>query len=666
MRRLSAAFAAGRSGVPLLAGSLGALIFAGLWSADPAGVATIVRERAIDAIQLSFPRMGDRARVLVVDIDDRTLAKFGGWPLPRKDLARLVSTIVDARPSVVALDIFFPGPDRRSAKSLGDEVSRLSENDEMKRIVADLPDTDKDFADVLARGPTVLGALAAEGGDAAEMNPIRVEGEIGDETAAPVGGVAAPYETLASGALGLGVASLFGEEGGIVRKAPLLVSTGERLAPGLALEAARIAGGVAMLGVTVEKTLALGPRQISLREGGALRIRWSDPALWAARTISAIDVFEGRVAAERLSGAAALIGTSAPEAAALRPSPMGPLTPTVQIQAEAVQQLLDGIVPHRPDGAPRLEIGAILLLGVVAATIATLFGPAATIAILAIFAAFWFALAAAALVQQQIVVDPIGPPLAVFVAGNAAGAASFARTRRLKALISRRFEQYLATDVVREIIAHPDRLRREGEMREVTALFTDIEDFTPMTQRVEPRELIALLDIYLENLCRLVTRHGGMVDGIVGDAIHAFFNVPLERAGHADAAVDCAIAIIGFSEAFRHEPRAAAAGFGRTRIGVETGPAIVGDVGGQQRLNYTAYGDAVIVAARLEPANKLFNSSICIGPGAAAAVTERRLTPLGEIRLKGMAKETAVFTVDDATVTEPTRELPLSGAPPIS
>ena len=157
-----------------------------------------------------------------------------------------------------------------------------------------------------------------------------------------------------------------------------------------------------------------------------------------------------------------------------------------------------------------------------------------------------------------------------------------------------------------------------------------------------------------------------MVDGIVGDAIHAFFNMPLEQAGHADAAIDCGLAIARFSERFRMEPRSAKAGFGRTRIGIETGYAIVGDVGGAQRLNYTAHGDAVIVAARLETANKLFDSLICIGPGAAAAVNHRRLKKVGEIQLKGIATMTEVFTVEPALLSAPTTSRRPPAPEPIS
>ncbi|WP_400771345.1 CHASE2 domain-containing protein [Methylosinus sporium] len=623
--------------------AVGALLFAALWAADFHGVAGMLRERAIDAIQRIAPREAGRGGVLVVDIDAASVARAGGWPLPREDMARLAARILDGRPAALAFDIFFDGSDRQSLRARIEGASDPRLREALAPILAQAPDPDHEFGETLERGQTILAALAGGAAPPAAFNFVRLEEPAGARWARPIPGALAPHEPLAAAALGLGVSSLFGEEGGVVRRAPLLFSVGDRLIPGLALEVTRVAENVAMLSVE-DGRLETGARSMPLGEGGALRLRWSDPAHWAQRTISAAELLEGRVASERFAGQLVIVGASAPQAGALRPTPLGPLTPSVQIHAEAAEQLRAGTVPLRPGRALSGEIGAALVLAGVAAAGAARVGPSAAFALQAALSALWIAVAASALIFQNVVLDPAGPPLIVLLSGNMAAAASFARTRRMKAFISRKFEQYLSADVVREIIAHPERLRREGEMRIVTALFTDIENFTPMTQRLAPRDLIALLDVYLGGLERIVTDHGGMVDGVTGDAIHAFFNVPLERADHVDAALDCAAAIVEFSESFRKEPLAAQAGFGRTRVGVETGPAIVGDVGGARRLNYTAYGDAVIVAARLEQANKQLESQICIGPGAAAAA-RRDLVPLGALRLKGLPEDTMIFTL---------------------
>jgi adenylate cyclase len=352
-----------------------------------------------------------------------------------------------------------------------------------------------------------------------------------------------------------------------------------------------------------------------------------------------------------------------PEAGSLRPTAASPLTPSLQIEAEAIAQLLEGGAPVRPGSAAGRELAAMLAIGVIAVILAAWLGPLpAGVGIVALIA-LWLGICLNAFFAGWLI-DPMGPPSAALVSGNAAAAASFARTLRLKALISQRFAQYLAPEVVDEIIARPDRLRRAGELRQVTALFTDVEGFTAMTNRVAPATLIALLDRYFDALCRIALGHGGMIDCITGDALHVFFNVPLEREDHVDAALDCALAIQRFAEPFRLTDDGRAADFGRTRIGVESGPAIVGDVGGSRRLNYTAHGNAINRTARLEAANKEFGSAICVGPGAAAAARRAKLRALGELTLRGFDQPVMVYTPQEPDISSPKPEPPQSAARP--
>ena len=208
-----------------------------------------------------------------------------------------------------------------------------------------------------------------------------------------------------------------------------------------------------------------------------------------------------------------------------------------------------------------------------------------------------------------------------------------------------RFEQRLAPDIVRRIAAAPEALRLGGETREITVLFTDIEGFTAMTGRAAPEELVALLDAYLDAMTRIVVAHGGMVEKIVGDGVHAVFNAPLDQPGHPRRALDCAVALLAAAELQRATPLGQRLGLGRTRIGLETGNAVVGDVGGSGRLDYTAHGDVMNTAARLEAVNKDLGTAICIGPVAAAAIGVERLLPLGEVAIRGRPTPLALFTL---------------------
>jgi adenylate cyclase len=142
---------------------------------------------------------------------------------------------------------------------------------------------------------------------------------------------------------------------------------------------------------------------------------------------------------------------------------------------------------------------------------------------------------------------------------------------------------------------------------------------------------------------RIIVAHGGMIDKFVGDAVHALFNVPFDLDAHPQRAVDCAVALKAWTEKYRHVGLAGSIGLGRTRIGVETGEAIVGDVGLGTKVDYTAHGDAVNTAARLEALNKEFGSSICVGPAAAARCTPGSLRPLGTVEIRGIG-QAEVFT----------------------
>jgi len=229
---------------------------------------------------------------------------------------------------------------------------------------------------------------------------------------------------------------------------------------------------------------------------------------------------------------------------------------------------------------------------------------------------------------------------AAFVVGTVV---SFGVIRYRDAWVRSRFEQHLAPAVVRRILEKPGLLKLSGELREVTALFTDIEGFTAMTLHAGPEALVAALDYYFEGMTTIIVAHGGMIDKIVGDAVHALFNAPSDLDDHPRKAIECAIALRSWSEIFRHRREVATIGFGRTRIGLETGPAIVGDVGIRAKLDYTAHGDAVNVAARLEAANKELGSSVCIGPVAASRCDQSLLRPLGKITVRGRDDPMWVF-----------------------
>ena len=584
-------------------------------------------------------------QVIVVDIDRRSLEAIGPWPWPHATIAKLIDAIAAAKPAAVALDILFADQDTRSPAALARQLGTLTDRPDFLALADTLVDGDQLLASVGRKAPLVFGfVLDPEGRRSLPHVPILVRGEPRLDSVWRAPGAVAPISKLTVSASGLGVLSLPAESDGVVRYVPLLVAVGDQLMPGLSIESVRVARGASSyLLQSNPLTLTTDDLQIPLSMDGLLRLIPKPASPRTSRTISAVDVLNQATSAARLNGATVLIGGSAPELGGLRQTVSGPLVPSVQIQADAIEQINAGRFPQ-PVMHPEI-VALILLLAVcvLALLASAIFSPVlGALALAAIILLTWLGTTLSCVITDRLI-DPLTPSVAGVAVFAVASITSFAATRRREALVRRRFEQHLAPAVVRRIIDQPTLLKLTGERREVTSLFTDVEGFTAMTHRADAEALVTVLDHYFEGITKLVVEHGGMVDKIVGDAVHALFNAPLDLDEHPRKAVACAVAIRSWTESYRRLSAPQAIGLGRTRIGMETGEAIVGDVGLSSKLDYTAYGDAVNAAARFEAANKDLASSICIGPTAAARCDPQSLRPLGNINVRGRDESLAVY-----------------------
>ncbi|WP_372623621.1 CHASE2 domain-containing protein [Falsiroseomonas sp.] len=624
---------------------LATLLLAAIWVASPGGLREVLRERAADLLHRG---PADAGAVAVVDIDRAALLRVGPWPWSRASLAALLRAVAEARPAAIALDILLAEPDRLSPAALARRLAEATGRAEIADLAAALEDGDAALAAAIGATPVALGFVletrATE--DAPPSVPLLVQGVVRLPGIWQAPGLQGPLPALAEAAAGLGLLALDADADGRVRRVPLLALVGDAARPGLALEALRLrerAGALLLL--ADPPRLVVGGHGVPLDATATLRLPPSPPETWPARTVSAAALLTDPAAqASRLAGRIVLLGGSAPELGGLRPAAGGTPVPSVQLQADAVAALLHGGAPIRPDWLASAEVAGAVLLAFVAAAAALRLRPrnAALLAcavVLVWVAAAWLAL------RAGLLLDPAGPPAVAGLAYAVAALLAFAEAERRARAMRTRFEQRLAPDIVRRIAAAPEAVRLGGETREITALFTDIEGFTAMTERAAPTELVALLDAYLDAMTRIVVSHGGMVEKIVGDAVHAVFNAPLDLSDHPRRALDCARALLAAAEAQRATPLGQRLGLGRTRIGIETGPAVVGDVGGSGRLDYTAHGDVMNTAARLEAANKQLGTSICVGPVAAARIGVDRLVPLGAHAVRGRGVALDLYTV---------------------
>lgn len=602
------------------------------------------RERIFDEMLAWLPR-APRPEIVIVDIDRPSLAARGSWPWGRDKIAALIAAVADAKPRAIGVDVLIEGPDERSPAALARRLAEISGRDEIRRLVDTLPDGNRQLAEALRKAPTSLGVGLdpARGEDRAPPTPVLIRGRAHVEDFWHAEGLIEPIETLARAAAGLGVLLLPGDADGRARRVPLLVVAHGRLWPSLAVEVVRMHGGASAVLLAADRgRLEIAGRSVPIGSEGMLRLLPVRDDSWRQRTVSAVDILDKPETRQRLAGHIVLIGSSAPELGGLRTAVPGPLVPSVMLHAAGVEQILNGVAPIRNATIETVEVLTAIAFCVLGMWLAHVLPPLMGSLAAAGLAIAWTG-AAAALLWWQLLIDPLLVPSVTLVSFTVAAISVAAVNRRREAAMRRRFEQHLAPEVVSRLVAQPELLRLEGEMREITALFTDIEGFTSMTERVDPRTLVGLLDRYFDGLTRIVVEHRGMVEKMVGDGLHALFNAPLDLAEHPRHAVECAIALRDFGERFRKDEQAAAAGFGRTRIGVETGVVVVGDVGGGRKLDYTAHGEAMNMAARFESANKDLGSSICIGPTTAARLPNRALRPLGRIEVRGRSTPADVF-----------------------
>jgi adenylate cyclase len=241
---------------------------------------------------------------------------------------------------------------------------------------------------------------------------------------------------------------------------------------------------------------------------------------------------------------------------------------------------------------------------------------------------------------------PIVAPTLAFLGSLSAGGVYLARRYRDKRrLIREAFQRYLEPRVVQQLLDDPDSLMTEGEEREMTFLFTDMENFSRASEKIPPRLMVRLLAEYFDGICEALVRRGGTIDKYVGDAVVAIFGAPLPQLDHAERAVIAAMEIVEATEAFRVRVKAEhGVELGRTRVGVNTGVCVVGNFGSRYRHNYTAFGDAINTANRLEGANKALGTQICVGPVTAAQSPGFAFLPLGFLRLRGKGEIVEAFT----------------------
>lgn len=384
---------------------------------------------------------------------------------------------------------------------------------------------------------------------------------------------------------------------------------------------------------------------------GAARMRQPRAADRPVFASLEIDLFADPAVADALQSAIAgkivLIGADLPEADRFI-TPLtrltGKTTPGVELHASLIAQALDGV---RPEPVPAW---ALWLAAVFAVMVGTMTGgfDVSTRLLVPLVAAQLAGIAALPVWLQSLGThDTLGMPAFGLAAGWLAALMAASAMARSVGAQQRRFAQgalgkYLPRDVAQQILRDPEQLALKGERREIYALFTDIEGFTAMCQSQPPEVVAATLNDYLDVMSNIVLAHGGTIDKFVGDAVVAFWGAPLARPDDAARANACAVAMARAGEAFR-TPRGGRPPLGRTRVGLHHGRAVVGNFGGEGRIQYTALGDSMNVAARLEGANKQLHTAALVSREAAQPIGLDQFRAMGRVRVRGRDAPIEVF-----------------------
>jgi len=316
--------------------------------------------------------------------------------------------------------------------------------------------------------------------------------------------------------------------------------------------------------------------------------------------------------------------------------------PGIVVQAHALSQLIEGrrapAIGEWPNFA--LVIACALVgaaLPAFGGAMAFRFGAGALF-----LTAYWIG-AGLLFRYQGMMIGLIAPTISLAGAHWTMEGLSGHEARKQREFITGAFSRYVSPKVVQTLIRDPSKMSLEGERRVMSFLFTDLANFTTLSESLEPHDLAALLNQYFNGMTDIVLKYDGTICKFEGDAVFVIFNAPTDQPDHAERAVRCALDMDRFAEAFRAEQNAAGALFGWTRIGIHTGPAVVGNFGSWARFDYTALGDSVNTGARLEGVNKQFGTRICVSEATAALTSGINYRSLGAVVVKGKTRGIGVL-----------------------
>ena len=623
---------------------------------------------SFDFYQRIVPREAGDVPIRIVDIDEDSLKRYGQWPWSRSLDAQLVDKLREAGAAVVAFDIVFAEPDRTSPKLLLAQLTQRGGVDEdTTRLLGSLPDPDETLAAAMKSLPTIASFILVD--HAEPTMPVAKAGYAfaGDNPLQFVDTFRTAITDLPAfqnAAMGNGFLNEHTDWDQIVRRVPLIMKLGDKPVFSLVAETLRVVTGAKTYigraaGANGEKSfgentgltaIRIGPLTIPTDAAGRVWVYYSQPR--ADRRISAAKILSGDFDPALVKDHIVLVGTSAAGVVNdLQATPVAAGVPGVEVHAQLLEQILQGVFLSRPDWGKGSEILFALVVGTflilvlprIGALPSAFFGAAAVIIALGVS---WFAFR-----DAHLLLDPVYPITVLTMVYFISSILGYLRTEVRQHEIRSAFSRYMSPHYVAELARNPEKLVLGGEARVLTVMFCDIRGFTAMSEGLTPHELTHLMNSFTSPMSEIITEAQGTIDKYIGDCIMAFWNAPLDDPDHAKNAVRAAQQIrrklVDLNRKLKSEAEASGRPYHELRvgIGINTGECVVGNFGSEQRFNYSLLGDPVNLASRLEGLCKLYMVDLVIGEETAKRLDDPMLLELDLVAVKGKSQAVKVYTL---------------------
>lgn len=603
-----------------------------------------------------FPRAEEN--IVIVDIDEQSLETEGRWPWSRDKIARMVENLANAGAVVIGFDVLMTEPQLNPTRELQKKALAIGRTDIAGELESFVDETEYDQILANSFGATDI-ILPFLFHDNAQIQvgqlpePVyRIPEDLDNDLfVITANGFTANIPILQDAAIGAGfiVPSIDGD--GVLRSAPIVQRFGDNIYPSFSL-----AIGMAYMFVEdIEPTLAPLTRSTDFISKidfvgediytdihGRVLVPYLGPS-GEFPYISAGDVYQNRISEETFENAIVLIGTSSVGLADLRSTPVGTQYPGVEVHANLLNGLLEGVFPVEPVEANTLIAVLLLILGFLFTAFSNRLGPfqltVATLALLITLVSInlylWFSLNVALPLASSFILT--------LALGTLHLLEGFLSERRAKQHVTSVFGQYVPSAHISHMLNDPEKYGFQGEHREMTVLFSDIRSFTTISENLSATELKDLLNRYFTPITETIFKNQGTIDKYVGDMVMAFWGAPLEDPKHAQHALQASIEMLEVLD--RLNPQLKELGYPEIQVGIglNSGPMNVGDMGSSFRRAYTVLGDAVNLGSRLESLTKFYGAKILVGAQTAQQCPDWTFRFVDKIQVKGKHEPVNVY-----------------------